>query len=181
MAESFLTLMADYCAEDQQRMSVWYDALQNAGFTGTQTPGLNHHISLATFPLEEEEAAVALTKAVAARFAPVYADIRHVGVFPGGSELSIIGMSACLAGSVCGDHCSPISDTTIMSSAGAQCEHVNHVSTQLPYAITVAGVSFVSYIIAGFVQSWYITLPIAMVLLLGTMLVLRTLQSKREA
>ena len=54
MAESFLTLMADYCTEDQQRISVWYDALQAAGFTGTQTPGLNHHISLATFALEQE-------------------------------------------------------------------------------------------------------------------------------
>jgi len=87
MAEQFLTLMADYCAEDQQRISVWYDALQEAGFTGTQTPGLNHHISLATFALEEEEAAIALTKRVAAQFGPVYADIRHVGVFPGGKVL----------------------------------------------------------------------------------------------
>jgi len=84
MAETFLTLMADYCEEDQRRMSVWYDALQEAGFTGTQTPGLKHHISLATFSLEEEEAAIALTKAVAARFAPVDAAIRHVGVMPGG-------------------------------------------------------------------------------------------------
>ena len=87
MAESFLTLMADYCTEDQQRISVWYDALQAAGFTGTQTPGLNHHISLATFPLDQEEEAIALTKRVAAEFAPVYADIRHVGVFPGGKVL----------------------------------------------------------------------------------------------
>ena len=87
MAESFLTLMADYCVEDQQRISAWYDALQNAGFTGTQTPGLNHHISLATFPLEQEAEAIALTKRVAAEFAPVYADIRHIGVFPGGKVL----------------------------------------------------------------------------------------------
>ena len=87
MAETFLTLMADYCEADQQRMSVWYDALQGAGFTGTQTPGLNHHISLATFPLEQEADAVALTKAVAARFAPVDVAIRHVGVFPGGKVL----------------------------------------------------------------------------------------------
>lgn len=84
MAEQFLTLMADYCEEDQQRISLWYDALQNAGFTGTQTPGLNHHISLATFPVEEEEAAIALTKRVAAEFAPVDVAIRHVGVMPGG-------------------------------------------------------------------------------------------------
>ena len=87
MAESFLTLMADYCEEDQQRISVWYDALQTAGFTGTQTPGLNHHISLATFPLEQEAEAVALTKRVAAEYSCVSADIRHVGVFPGGKVL----------------------------------------------------------------------------------------------
>ena len=87
MAEKFLTLMADYCEEDQRRMSVWYDALQKAGFAGTQTPGLNHHISLATFRPEEEAEAIALTKAVAARFAPVDVAIRHVGVFPGGRVL----------------------------------------------------------------------------------------------
>ena len=87
MAESFLTLMADYCEEDQQRISVWYDALQTAGFTGTQTPGLNHHISLATFPLEQEVEAIALTKRVAAEYSCVSADIRHVGVFPGGKVL----------------------------------------------------------------------------------------------
>ena len=70
-----------------------------------------------------------------------------LNIFPVGSELGIVGMSACLAGAVCGDHCSPISDTTIMASAGAQCDHINHVSTQLPYALTVAAVSFVSYIL----------------------------------
>ncbi len=100
-------------------------------------------------------------------------------VFPAGSELAIIGMSACLAGAVCGDHCSPISDTTIMSSAGAQCEHVNHVSTQLPYALTVAGVSFVSYLITGFVQNWLIALPIAIVLMLATLLVIRRLTPEK--
>ena len=84
------------------------------------------------------------------------------------NPLLIIGMSACLAGAVCGDHCSPISDTTIMSSAGAQCEHVNHVSTQLPYAITVAAVSFVSYIVAGFIENAWISLAIAAVLMLLT-------------
>ena len=67
-------------------------------------------------------------------------------------ELMIISISACMAGAVCGDHCSPISDTTIMASAGAQCDHVSHVSTQLPYAILVAVISFVSYIVAGVVQ-----------------------------
>lgn len=95
-----------------------------------------------------------------------------LSIFPSG-ELQIIGISACLAGSVCGDHCSPISDTTIMSSAGAQCNHINHVSTQLPYALTVAGVSFGSFIIAGFVQNWLISLPIAIVLMLGTIVIIK--------
>ena len=85
-------------------------------------------------------------------------------IFPAGNELLIIGMSACLAGAVCGDHCSPISDTTIMASAGAQCDHIQHVSTQLPYAISVAGISFVSYIIAGFVQNPVICLIIGSLL-----------------
>ena len=76
-----------------------------------------------------------------------------IAVFPGASDpLRIISMSACMAGSVCGDHCSPISDTTIMASAGSQCNHVNHVSTQLPYAISVAVISFLTYIVAGFTQ-----------------------------
>jgi len=86
------------------------------------------------------------------------------------SELLVIGISACLAGAVCGDHCSPISDTTIMASAGAQCNHVNHVSTQLPYAVTVAAVSFVCFIIAGFIQNWLVVLPIGIVLMVGTIL-----------
>ena len=88
-------------------------------------------------------------------------------------NLMIISISACMAGAVCGDHCSPISDTTIMASAGAQCEHVNHVTTQLPYAIVAAVVSFISYIIAGFVQSAWIALPIAIALMVITMLVIR--------
>ena len=79
--------------------------------------------------------------------------------------LTIVAISACMAGAVCGDHCSPISDTTIMASAGAQSNHINHVSTQLPYALMVAGVSFVSYIIAGFVQTVWIVLPVALVLM----------------
>lgn len=87
-------------------------------------------------------------------------------------DLMIISISACMAGAVCGDHCSPISDTTIMASAGAQCEHVNHVTTQLPYAIVAAVVSFISYIIAGFVQSAWIALPIAIALMVITMLVI---------
>ncbi len=93
-------------------------------------------------------------------------------IFDPSDPLLIIGMSACLAGAVCGDHCSPISDTTIMSSAGAQCNHINHVSTQLPYAITVAAVSFVSYIIAGYIQDWKIVLPIGCVLMIATLFVI---------
>ena len=88
-------------------------------------------------------------------------------------------MSACLAGAVCGDHCSPISDTTIMASAGAQCDHINHVSTQLPYAITVASVSFVSYIIAGFVSNWMVVLPISIVILIGTLFVIKSITAKK--
>lgn len=101
-----------------------------------------------------------------------------LGVFKPGSELMIIGMSACLAGSVCGDHCSPISDTTIMSSAGAQCEHVNHVSTQLPYSLTVAGVSFITYIVAGLVQNVYISLGLGIVMTILTLFVLKAVNKK---
>ena len=101
-------------------------------------------------------------------------------MFDPSNSLYIIGMSACLAGAVCGDHCSPISDTTIMSSAGGQCNHINHVSTQLPYAITVAAVSFVSYIIAGFVQSAYIMLPLSIVLMIATLFVIKAV-TKKEA
>lgn len=90
-------------------------------------------------------------------------------IFPADSELLIIGISACCAGAVCGDHCSPISDTTIMASAGAQCEHVTHVATQLPYAITVAAVSFVSFIFAGFIQNWVVCLLIGAVLMVGVL------------
>ena len=98
-------------------------------------------------------------------------------------DLMIISISACMAGAVCGDHCSPISDTTIMASAGAQCEHVNHVTTQLPYAVTAAVVSFISYIIAGFVQSAWIALPIAIALMVATMFVIRAVNGvlKEEA
>ena len=101
-------------------------------------------------------------------------------IFPVGSELLIIGISACLAGAVCGDHCSPISDTTIMASAGAQCDHVNHVSTQLPYAITVAAVSFVNFIIAGFVQNAAICLIIGAVLMVGTLFVIRSVTGGKK-
>ena len=101
-------------------------------------------------------------------------------IFAPTSELYIIGMSACLAGAVCGDHCSPISDTTIMASAGARCNHINHVNTQLPYAITCALVSFVTYIIAGFVKTAWIALPVGIVLMVATILVIRRMYGKVE-
>lgn len=104
-----------------------------------------------------------------------------VAVFEGKNpDLMIISISACMAGAVCGDHCSPISDTTIMSSAGARCNHVNHVTTQLPYAITVAAVSFVTYIIAGFVQTAWIALPCGIVLMLGTLIVIKAVAGSRQ-
>ena len=93
-------------------------------------------------------------------------------------QLMIIAISACMAGAVCGDHCSPISDTTIMASAGAQCEHVNHVSTQLPYAITAAAVSCVSYIVAGYVRNVVISLIVAVALMLATLAVIKMTAAK---
>ena len=95
-------------------------------------------------------------------------------------QLMIISISACMAGAVCGDHCSPISDTTIMASAGAQCNHVNHVTTQLPYALLAAAVSFVTYIVAGFTQNAWISLPIGIILLLAVLLVIRSVQAKKQ-
>ena len=100
-------------------------------------------------------------------------------IFPASSELMIIGISACCAGAVMGDHCSPISDTTIMSSAGAQCNHLDHVATQIPYVITVAAVCFVGFIVAGFAQNVYITWIVTLALLLGTLFVIRSLESKK--
>ena len=97
------------------------------------------------------------------------------------SPLMVIGISACLAGAVCGDHCSPISDTTIMSSAGAQCNHINHVSTQLPYALTVAAVSAVGFLLAGFVQNALICLGISIVMMIGVMVVLKLVFGKKKA
>ena len=101
-------------------------------------------------------------------------------IFPADSRLLIIGISACLAGAVCGDHCSPISDTTIMASAGAQSDHLEHVSTQLPYALTVAGVSFVNYILAGFIQNAAASLAVGVVLTLGTLWVIRSVTLKKN-
>ena len=103
-----------------------------------------------------------------------------VAIFPEGSQLLIIGISACLAGAVCGDHCSPISDTTIMSSAGAQVKHVDHVSTQLPYAFTVAGFSFVGYILLAFepLRKWFIVLPVISVVMIAFLLLMKKAQKK---
>ncbi len=96
-----------------------------------------------------------------------------INVFPASDPMMIISMSACMAGAVCGDHCSPISDTTIMSSAGARCNHLNHVTTQLPYAMTCAAVSCVTYVIAGFVKSWVISLPCGFAILFAVILIIR--------
>ncbi|MBQ9002873.1 MAG: Na+/H+ antiporter NhaC family protein [Eggerthellaceae bacterium] len=96
-----------------------------------------------------------------------------VAVFDPSSTLLTIGISACLAGAVCGDHISPISDTTIMASAGANVNHITHVDTQAPYALTVAAISFVCFVIAGFVQNWMICLGIGVVLVIVTLIVLR--------
>mgnify|MGYP005764558669 FL=1 len=103
-----------------------------------------------------------------------------VEVFGGnGGEIMIIAISACMAGAVCGDHCSPISDTTIMASAGAQSNHINHVSTQLPYAMLVAGVSFVMYIITGFVRS-VIMLPIGIAVMVGVLFLIKYLTRDKD-
>ena len=105
-----------------------------------------------------------------------------VAVFQNGDpQMMIMSISACMAGAVCGDHCSPISDTTIMASAGAQCEHVNHVTTQLPYAVVAAVVSFITYIVAGFVKSAWIALPVGIVLMLLTLFALRGINGVVEA
>ena len=98
-----------------------------------------------------------------------------------GNELMIISISACMAGAVCGDHCSPISDTTIMASAGAQCDHIKHVSTQIPYAVTVAVTSLVCYIFAGFIRNWLICLPLSIALMIGVLLVIKKITANKEA
>ena len=97
-----------------------------------------------------------------------------IAAFPEVSDpIRIISISACMAGAVCGDHCSPISDTTIMASAGAECEHVNHVSTQLPYALTCAGVSFVCYILAGLMHNWIVPLIVGIAGIIGLLVVIK--------
>ena len=102
-----------------------------------------------------------------------------VAIFPADSVNLIIGMSACLAGAVCGDHCSPISDTTIMSSAGGECNHINHVATQMPYAISVAAISFVMYLLSAFIKSAYILLPVGIVLTIAFLFVMKSLTKKK--
>ncbi len=97
------------------------------------------------------------------------------------SELMVVTVSATLAGAVAGDHCSPISDTTIMASTGAQCDHMNHVSTQLPYAIVVAIVSAINYILAALIQNWMINLPIALVMMVGAILLIRKVYRPKNA
>ena len=103
-----------------------------------------------------------------------------MSVFPVDSKLLIIGISACLAGAVCGDHCSPISDTTIMASAGGQIVHINHVSTQLPYALTVAGISFITYIVAGFSQNAIISLVFGAALTIVVLLGIKKIDSGKN-
>ncbi len=104
-----------------------------------------------------------------------------LNIFPYESgAISVIAISACMAGAVCGDHCSPISDTTIMASAGSQSNHLNHVSTQLPYALTVAGVSFVGYILAAFITQWYIILPIMIAVMIAVLALLRATIGQKE-
>ena len=102
-------------------------------------------------------------------------------IFPDNPQLMIIGISACLAGAICGDHCSPISDTTIMSSAGAQCDHINHVSTQLPYSITVAAVSFVNFLLAPFINNVIISLLIAFAMMIGVLFAIKLITKRKSA
>ncbi len=105
-------------------------------------------------------------------------------VFPETSPLFFVGISACLAGAVCGDHCSPISDTTIMSSAGAHCNHIAHVETQLPYAVSVAAISFVCYIIAGLfanLNATWVSIPVGVVLVVAFLFVMKVKTAKKKA
>lgn len=111
-------------------------------------------------------------------FADSLAKVGEGGAIP---SMVIICISACLAGAVCGDHCSPISDTTIMASAGAKSDHVNHVSTQLPYALTVAAVCLVGYLISGFIQNVFVVLGVSLVLLIGVLTLILLLQKRKKA
>lgn len=111
-------------------------------------------------------------------FSQELASVADSGEIP---QMVIVCISACLAGAVCGDHCSPISDTTIMASTGAQCDHVNHVSTQLPYAMTVAAVCAVGYVIAGFVQNVFVVLGASLVLMFVVLFAIKALTNRRKA
>ncbi|HBW63645.1 MAG TPA: sodium:proton antiporter [Ruminococcaceae bacterium] len=106
------------------------------------------------------------------------ANVSQTGEIP---SMVIICISACLAGAVCGDHCSPISDTTIMASTGAQCDHVNHVSTQLPYALTVAAVCVVGYLLSGFVHNVFIVLGFSAALMLAVLFAIRFFVKRKES
>ncbi len=106
------------------------------------------------------------------------ANVAQTGEIP---SMVIICISACLAGAVCGDHCSPISDTTIMASTGAQCDHVNHVSTQLPYALTVAAVCVVGYLLSGFVHNVFIVLGFSLALMLAVLFAIRFFVKRKES
>ena len=110
-------------------------------------------------------------------FEPELANVAQTGEIP---SMVIICISACLAGAVCGDHCSPISDTTIMASTGAQCDHVNHVSTQLPYALTVAAVCVAGYLLSGFVQNVFVVLGFSVVLMLAVLFAIRYFVKRKE-
>ena len=110
----------------------------------------------------------------------VFTDPVTDAVVAGADKLIIIGVSACLAGAVMGDHCSPISDTTIMASAGAQCNHINHVSTQVPYVLTVAAISFICFVVAGFVQNAIVGLAVGILLIVAALFVIRKLQKNKE-
>jgi Na+/H+ antiporter NhaC len=120
-------------------------------------------------------------------FAILIPIVCHVFEDPSYYQMLVISISACLAGAVCGDHCSPISDTTIMASAGAHSDHVNHVSTQLPYALTAASVSFVGYLLAGFLGFRFqsnvalIAAPVTLALMVVTIFVMRALTGGEEA
>ena len=115
---------------------------------------------------------------VTAVFSGELSGVAETGVIP---PMVIICISACLAGAVCGDHCSPISDTTIMASTGAQCDHVNHVSTQLPYAFTVAGVCAVGYLLSGFTQNVFVVLGVSILLMLGVLFAIKMLSAKEKS
>ena len=103
------------------------------------------------------------------------------GIFDPGSPMLTVAIAAAMGGAVMGDHCSPISDTTIMASAGAGCNHVNHVNTQLPYALLVAAVSFVAYLVAPFLKTWHVALPVAIVLMIVTLFIVRAFCAPKKA